>query len=640
MLRFMTKNFLLIAVIFGASAARADDRPNIVWIVAEDMSPDLGCYGDKYAATPHIDALAKRSVRYTRFFAESPMCSPSRSTIITGMHNGPLGTSRMRSYHRIPEWVRPFSAYLRDTGYYCTNNKKTDYNLARNAEGDVSEFVRAAWDDSSQAAHWRNRTDEKPFFSIFNFMGTHQSRTSRNDWDYFVDEVQSTLTSEQIHNPADAPLPPHYPQSDTARRTVARYYDCISALDDFVAKIIHQLREDGLADETIIFFYSDHGAGLPTGKACASDYGLRCPLLVHVPEQFQELAPARHGTVSDRLTCFADLAPTVLELADVDSPVYMHGIPFLGRGASKKHRYVLGTRDRMDETREVTRWISDGRYLLIRRYARDVPYDQQTMSALYNVEGELVQEIRENADEGILNPQQQHYWETNRSSRLLFDTQSDKWCLNDLANDPAQQGRIKEMDVALKHFLISERDLGFWPEAELAEAELAAPAYELARDGKGYPLERILEVTELTSFEEIANHLSDPDPAIRYWALKGLATRRDELAEIRPALTSLLDDEAASVRIEAASLLCTDAEHDDALDLLAKELNSENGWAACHAARTLERLGEKARPKLPEMKAALKNRTSGFFVQPKGPRAAPYPLEFSLISAIGQFESN
>lgn len=351
---------------FAAPARSTDARPNILWITAEDMSPNLGCYGDRYADTPHLDRLAAGGTRYTRFFAESPMCAPSRATIITGMHNGPLGASQMRSLHRVPGFVRPFTAWLREAGYYCANNSKTDYNLARDASGENAEFIREGWHESSPNAHWRKRAPGQPFFCVLNYTKTHQSRASRDDYAQFVAEVQSHLPRERIHDPARAPLPPHYPDTPAARRTIARYHDCITSLDDFVGKTLADLRADGLAENTIVFFYSDHGAGLPTGKACASDFGLRVPLIVSFPEKFRHLAPGPAGSVNDSLACFADLAPTVLNLAGMKPPTHMHGRAFLGENLGPARAFVHGTRDRMDETLETTRWISDGRYLLVR----------------------------------------------------------------------------------------------------------------------------------------------------------------------------------------------------------------------------------------------------------------------------------
>lgn len=632
---------VVLAVVLPFALPAADARPNILWITAEDMSPTLGCYGDGYADTPHLDRLAARGIRYTHFFAESPMCAPSRATIITGMHNGPLGASQMRSNHRVPAFVKPFTAWLREAGYYCANNSKTDYNQARDASGINDEFIKEAWDESSPKAHWRKRPPDKAFFCVLNYMDTHQSRASRDDHAQFVAKVQSRLPQERIHDPAKAPLPPHYPQTDTSRRTMARYYDCITTLDDFVGKTLVDLQADGLADDTIIFFYSDHGAGLPTGKTVASDFGLRCPLIVYVPEKFRQLVSAAPGSVSDRLTCFADLAPTILHLVGLRPPSHMHGRPFLGKDIGPAPDFVLGTRDRVDETLEATRWISDGRYLLVRAYRRDMVADQQSLTSRYNGNGELCREIRALAAEGRLSSEQRRFWSDPAAPVRLFDAQTDPWSLNNLAIDATHSDRSAKMEAALESFILRERDLGFWPEPELGDAEDEASAHELARrDPARYPLERILQTAKLTDVASLRERLGDEHSAVRCWAVTGLEALGDEAIGAMDALAPLLKDDAASVRIEAAHLIARLDDGDRlaaALDTLATELDSPNEWAAAQAARALELLGEKARPKIEPMRTALRERTTGFFLQPKGPRPASYGLEFSLLTALERF---
>ncbi|MAS93837.1 MAG: hypothetical protein CMO55_11650 [Verrucomicrobiales bacterium] len=616
------------------SLSHAQDRPNILWITTEDISRELGCYGDEYADTPNLDKLAENGIRYTRFFAESPMCAPSRSTIITGIHNGPLGSSQMRSLHRIPERIRPFSAYLRDAGYYCVNNSKTDYNLARDDSGENKEFVDEGWDQSSPQAHWKNAPEGKPFFCIFNYVDTHQSRASRNDYDYFVEKVQSKLAEERIHDPDKAPLPPHYPDSKIFRKTVARYHDCITVLDDYVGNVLAELEEAGHADDTIVFFYSDHGAGMPTGKACVSDYGLRCPLIIHFPDKYRHLAPSDNGSVSDRLTCFSDLAPTMLHLLGLTVPSEMSGVPFLGATMPEAPKYVHGTRDRMDETLETTRWITDGQYLLVRSYQTDLAYDQQTVTSFYNGNGEGCQEIRDLKEARKLNDMQLHFWGDRRPAVMLFDSEADPWNTTDLATDPAHFQRVDEMLAALETELVSKRDLGFWPEPELADAEKEAPARELAFSRDRYPIERILETAKLQSVKELKARLSENHFVVRYWAILALANIGADARGAIPQLKECLTDESASVRIEAATLLPSLTDSPESVALLTRELDSPNEWAACRAARGLEEIGEAARPSIEKMKEALDRGSSGHTHKPKGPEAINYGFEFSLITAL------
>ncbi len=263
----MSRTLLAISLFACSAAADGADRPNILWITAEDMSPTLGCYGDEYATSPHIDALAKQSVRYTHAFATAPVCSPSRSCLITGCYATSLGTHQMRSAFPIPDFIKGFPSYLREQGYYTTNNVKTDYNTANEPQ-----IIEASWDECSAQAHWHGRKDKsQPFFSVFNLMTSHQSRTMVWPYEQFQKEVQSRLSPEEIHDAAKAPLPPYYPDTPIIRKTVARYYDCVTAMDQEVGEILQQLTDDGLADNTIVFFYSDHGSGMPgTSVACTT----------------------------------------------------------------------------------------------------------------------------------------------------------------------------------------------------------------------------------------------------------------------------------------------------------------------------------------------------------------------------------
>ncbi|MBL9155188.1 MAG: sulfatase-like hydrolase/transferase [Verrucomicrobiales bacterium] len=626
-MRLFSSTLLTVLLLSLATATGATEpRPNILWITAEDMSADLGCYGDRYATTPHIDRLATRSIRYTRAYAESPMCAPSRCALITGMHTGPLGTSPMRSNHPVPAGVRGFPALLREAGYHCTNNVKTDYNVA-----DEPAMIRDAWDESSATAHWRGRPAGKPFFCVLNYMDTHQSRSSRDDHADFVGKVQSRLTAAEIHDPAAAPLPPYYPDTPTARRTVARYYDCITTLDHFVRDTLADLEADGLAQDTIVFFFSDHGAGLPGGKAAAYRRGLHVPLLVHVPEKFRHLAPAANGTVSDRLVSFVDFAPTVLSLAGVALPGHLHGRPFLGPAIPEPPTHVHGTRDRMDETLEVTRWLSDGRYHLVRSFDPRPPADQQTLLSCYNSHGELCREIRSLKAAGQLTEAQTRLWGDHRPPVQLFDTETDPWCQHDLADDPAHADRLTHLLGELERIMLANRDLGLWPEPERVEAG----------PGADYPQERVLAVANGIgragiSRDPFLKALADPHPAVRYWAIVGLSTLGNEAGDDNAAFQTALDDSAASVRIAAAETLVRRGETAStgrALDLLTRELDSRNEYAASRAARSLELLGESARPALEAMRDTLKRRSSGFFLE-KGPDATHYALEFSLMMAV------
>ena len=347
------------------------DQPNILWITAEDMSPTLGCYGDKFAITPNIDRLAKQSVRYTKAFASAPVCSPSRSCLITGCYPPSLSTQQMRSGFAIPESMRGFPELLRKRGYYTSNNVKTDYNT-----GNYAEIIKHSWNESSATAHWRKRTDKtQPFFSIFNLMTSHQSRSMVWPYERFKKEVQSKLSASEIHDPAKTPLPPYYPDTPLIRREVARFYDCVTAMDKEVGDILKQLEKDDLSKNAIVFFYSDHGSGMPRHKRALLESGMHVPLMIRFPKKWQHLAPAKPGTTTERLVSFVDYAPTVLSLTGIAIPEAMQGKPFLGSKNSKPRRYVYGHRDRVDEVRDLARSVRDSRYLYIRNYMPHLGYN-------------------------------------------------------------------------------------------------------------------------------------------------------------------------------------------------------------------------------------------------------------------------
>ncbi|MCP4172092.1 MAG: sulfatase, partial [Fuerstiella sp.] len=327
----------MIAV-FSQSTAAA--LPNILWITAEDMSPALGCYGDSYATTPNIDQLATESVRYTHSFATAPVCSPVRSCLITGCYATSLGTHNMRSAFPLPPSIRGFPALLKDAGYFTSNNVKTDYNTS-----DSARLIDESWDESSDTAHWRSRRDKTaPFFSVFNLMTSHQSRTMVWPYEKFQADVQSHISSVDVHDPATVPLPPYYPDTPIIRRDWARFHDCVTAMDQQVGEILQQLTDDGLADDTIVLFFSDHGSGMPRHKRALFDTGMHVPLLIRFPQKYRHLAPAGAGSVTDRMVSFVDFPPTVLNLCGLSIPGHMQGEAFLGDNVPAEREFALGHR--------------------------------------------------------------------------------------------------------------------------------------------------------------------------------------------------------------------------------------------------------------------------------------------------------
>ncbi len=614
---------LAATLLLGSCAGPTPNRPNVLWITVEDMSPNLGAWGDPYARTPNIDRLASQSVRYTNAFATAPVCSPSRSTLITGVYATSLGTQRLRSRFPIPATIGGYPASLRAAGYYTTNNSKTDYNTA-----DEARLIAESWDESSEAAHWRGRAEGQPFFAVFNDLTTHQSRSMAWGYEEFQEQVQSRLTADEIHDAEKAPVPPYYPDTPMVRKTIARYYDCITAMDRNVGRILAELEEDGLADDTILFFYSDHGAGLPRGKRVLYDSGMNVPLLIRFPEKHRDLAPAAPGETVDRLVSFVDFPPTMLSLLGLEIPAHMQGTPFLGAAAGAPRAYVFGARDRIDEAYDLARSVRDHEYLYIRTYMPHLSYNQPSA---YSDTADIRKEIERLAAAGRLAGPQLAYAGPTRPREELYAVREDPQQLENLVYSDEHQEALSRMRRELENWIRRTHDVGFLPEADVwARLDGHATPWDLARDAEAYPQERITAAAAMVgredALEDQTELLNDPDAAVRYWAAVGLAASARSPAKSREALHAALADPSSVVRIAAAGALARHArlEHavepgregdaapapegpadlDAALAVLEKELAGDDLDAALLACRTLELLGERARPATRAMESA------------------------------------
>lgn len=604
-------------------------RPNLLWITAEDIGPHLGCYGDAYAVTPNLDRLAKEGVRYRHAFATAPVCSPARSCLITGLYATSLGTQHLRSEFPIPDEFGGYPSYLRAAGFYCTNNVKTDYNTAN--EGAI---IAASWDACSGKAHWRTRRSGQPFFAVFNLMVSHQSRASVWSFEQFEEMISKVLTPDERHDPARAPVPPYYPDTPTVRRTLARYYDCVTAMDKEVGRILAELDADGLAEDTIVFFYGDNGMGLPRGKRTLYDTGLHEPLIVRFPKKFQHLAPAAAGQAVDRLVSFVDFAPTVLSLSGLQPPVHMQGTAFLGPHAGPPRQYVYGARDRVDEAYDMARSVRDRRYLYIRNYRPHLSWNQPEG---FSDNADMRREITRLAAAGQLGAVQLTYAGPAKPREELYDTDADPHQVHNLASSPDHRDVLERMRKLHRQWVLETRDLGFLPEAEVWSRCAGRTPWEMARDPDRYPLPRLLAAAELVgqpgAVPRQIELLADADPGVRYWAALGLHAAGREASSGREALRKASKDPSASVRVEAAGALISWGEAEAALPVLITELQSEQLDVALHAARTLQLAGESARPAAPVMKQVL-----AAAKQPES-RAPQYLfLEFSLQAAIRKLE--
>ena len=435
----------------------------------------MGCYGDSLATTPNVDALANRGLRYTHAWSNAPVCAPARTTLISGLYAPSTGGEHMRSMVPFPAGKKMYPVYLRDAGYYCTNNSKEDYNIAKTG---------TVWDASSNRAHWRNRAAGEPFFAIFNSTRSHESKLR-------------VRPHKKLLDPARVRVPAYHPDTPEVRQDWAQYYDTVTDADTDAGRVLAALEAYGLADDTIVFYYADHGSGMPRSKRWPYNSGLQVPLIVHIPEKYKQLAPPEYkpGGTSDRLVSFVDLPPTLLSLAGICPPDWMQGHAFMGAFQEGPQPFVYGFRGRMDERYDCVRSVTDGRYVYIRNYMPHKIYGQHIN---YMFQTPTTAVWKRMHDEGRLTPAQEIFWNV-KAPEELYDLQTDPDEVHNLASRPEHQATRKRLRQAQQALVLKTRVLGFLPEGEVHSRSTGTTPYDMARADGTYPLEQILEVAELAS---------------------------------------------------------------------------------------------------------------------------------------------
>lgn len=610
------------------AATAAERRPNILWLSCEDIGPHLGCYGDPHAHTPTLDRLASEGIRYTNAYTTAGVCAPNRSAIITGIYATTLGSHHMRSggegtkrsiKPKPPAHVKCFSEYLRNAGYYCTNNQKEDYNFVRSAH---------AWDESSRRAHWQNRPHaNQPFFAVFNYTGTHEGSVRLTGREHA--ERTKRLTPAQRQDPQKITPPPYHPDTPLVRRTWADYHELITALDYWIYDLLDQLTEDGLADNTIVFFWSDHGAGLPRAKRWLYDSGTHIPLIVRIPEQFRTDGQGKPGTVEDRLVSSVDFAPTVLNLLGLTIPDHMQGQPFLGPNLPPERQYVYGARDRMDERYDIIRTVRDKRYRYICNYEPFKPYHQYMNTA---EKGQITRELHRLADAGELPPEAGWFIADSKPVEELYDCENDPHEVDNLATDPQHRPILERLRKTHEQWMLETRDLGLIPEPELVELEKKygtryAIMPQMSKVDPSFQ-EQLRSVAilagqpEPSDLPDLVQALKNEHSSTRYWAVTGIGNLGKEGAPAVASIEQALKELSPTVRVAAARALFQLGHNcDAALRLLIAELKSPREWIRLHAALALDSIGEKARPAIPALKEALNDTENKYVV-----RVANHPL--------------
>src|SRR5688572_1720313 len=446
-------SIFIFAALGTAGAQTTEKLPNILWISCEDLSPHFEFYGDNSVATPNLSRLSREGITYDNVFTTAGVCAPSRCAIITGVNQVTAGGHNMRTllntfpektglpqtYSIVPPAeIKAFPEYLRAKGYYCTNNVKTDYQF---------EAPPTAWDESSEQASWRNRKQGQPFFAVVNLTVTHESQV----W---------MRKNHPMHvEPSKVKLPPFYPDTETVRRDVARFLSNVADLDSLVGRLLHQLEEDQLMENTIIFFWSDHGDGLPFYKRELYDRGLHVPLVIRFPGKTDA------GKRNAQLISSIDFAPTVLSLAGIKAPAYMQGKAFLGKYKSKEPNiYVYAARDRMDTEFDRVRAVRDSRYKYIRNFHPELPLYQ---NLAYRLQQDMMKEMLLMKDKGELNAVQMKWFVPTKPPEELYDLTNDPYEFNNLAADPKQQATLKRFRKEMDRWLKEVKDLGAVEEKQM-----------------------------------------------------------------------------------------------------------------------------------------------------------------------------
>lgn len=564
-----------LGLITGCQEPRPAELPNILWITSEDNSPLAGCYGDQFATTPNMDLLASQGFLYTHAYANAPVCAPARNTILTGVYASSGGHSHMRSQYPKSELVKPYPVYLREAGYYCTNNVKEDYNLP-------ADQTREIWDESSRTAHYRNRQPGQPFFAVFNSTISHESSIHRR-----------TPLNELRHDPAMVTLPPYHPDTPDMRHDWAQYYDKIEDMDAWIGTILQELEASGEAENTIVFYYGDHGGVLARSKRFLYETGTRVPFIVRIPEKYKYLYPTRKpGSQVDRLISFVDLVPTLLSIAGIPVPGYLQGNAFLGDQKTQNPEYAYMFRDRMDERYDMSRAVRDKKYRYIRNY---MPYRPHGQHLEYLWLAPSIRSWEEAFKNGQCNEVQSRFW-LPKPAEELFDTENDPWEVNNLAEDPAFAEVLARMRNACDEWLLSTRDAGFIPESDRTRRTEGQPAYEFMRS-TDIPFEEIMEAANRSIAPTAADlplltgYLRHADSAIRYWGANGLLNLKEAADPATEDLMAALGDVSPNVVTVAAEVLYLLGHKAPALEALKNIIITTEEMAQCHALNVVASIG-------------------------------------------------
>lgn len=550
------KNILPISFIFSTVSfvnAQNNSKPNILWFVIEDTSPqNIGCYGSSAVHTPNIDKLAKEGIRFNNAYSTGTVCSPSRSTIITGVRTYKSGTGHHRSGYPIPSFIKGFPYYLKQAGYYTSNNPKTDYNTSMEPT-----IIKNSWNESSTSAGWWKRKPGQPFFAVFNYADSHQSRTMTDPYDTYVKNVLDVLPTNLQVGEKDFVMPPYLADNADMRKEYARMYNGISLADYNIGKTLKRLEDEGLKDSTIIFFYADHGQGMPRIKTNGIGQSYKVPFVIWFPEMYKHLSPfGTGGVVTSEQISFADLAPTVLSLAGIQSPDYFDGRPFLGSLRKAATEYMFVSNDRTDNDLNINRTVIKDSLVYIRNFT---PFQPEQRYINYFMISEICQLMYEDYIGNKLTPNQAFVFDKRRPE-CLFNLGTDKWEMNNLIDDPKYAAEIAKMRAAMEQNILQSKDIMLISEYEYLRlpSNLTPYEYRLTSD---YKINEIWEAASLSGFsgEEIKQKqlklLDHSNRMVRYWAAIGLRSQKNLTSSDLGIMIAHLNDDYSPAKIYLAAAI-------------------------------------------------------------------------------------
>ena len=567
----------LLILFFGLILnAKSQDKPNILWIVSEDNSPHIGCYGDPLAKTPNIDKLATEGIRYKNAFANAPVCSSARSTLITGMYASSLYIHHHRSRRAIPQNFKSYASVMTAAGYYCTNNSKEDYNITAYEKG---------WSvKSSGKAHYKNRPKGKPFFAVFNLGDTHEGQ---------MQDKKFSKVKKFLVDPSEVKLPPYHPDLPEVREEWSRFYENTNTMDRKVGALLKELEDLGEAENTIVFYYSDHGGPIPRGKRNIHDSGTRVPLVIRFPKKWQHLAPAKSGEWVDSPVSFVDFPATVMSLSGVEIPANYEGVPFLGNKARERdHVYLL--RGRCDNHMDIVRAVRDKKFRYVknfmphRRYGQDYFYPfrvTKTMGVWFDF-----------FKAGKANSTQARYWQT-KAGEELYDLEKDPFEINNLAGNPEYADLLNKMRKTFTEEFQKSNDAGLIPEAMVDKLAEGKTVYEYVRSS-AYPEKEVFEMAmaatsgDSAKMEKLKKGLTSENDVVRYWAAVGCIVLGNKSESAKDELKKLTKDSWSAIRTAASEALVKVGDK-SALSILKKEINSANAYESFAAFSALEHLDVK-----------------------------------------------